>query len=302
MRRLTALALLLLLLTSGCAYAYANETAQRAVNMYDLYFRAADLTGLPGGDALLPETVVLSEEELRTPESAARALMERLLNGPSEEGLRNPIPSGTVLLSVQVDAARAVVDLSSAYRALSGVSLSLADYAITLTLTQIQEISTVSVTVRGQELVYRDRQTFSAREVLRSSNEDVVGTVDAVLYFPDETGTLTPEERTLELYEGETQVGAVTKALSNGPESKSLRAVLPDGFQVRAVWQEEGSCYVNLPSAVLDVLITEDTEALTQALDSMRDSLLSLEQVQEVRFLVDGEFADAYHQIPLTEP
>lgn len=39
--------------------------------------------------------------------------------------------------------------------------------------------------------------------------------------------------------------------------------------------------------------------ALTLAIDALERSLLSLESVEEVRFLVDGEFADAYGPVPL---
>lgn len=38
---------------------------------------------------------------------------------------------------------------------------------------------------------------------------------------------------------------------------------------------------------------------LTLAIDALERSLLSLESVEEVRFLVDGEFADAYGPVPL---
>ena len=66
-------------------------------------------------------------------------------------------------------------------------------------------IAVVGITVRGQELAYRDTQTFTARDVLLSSNEDVIGTVPVTLYFLNEAGKLAPEERTLDLYEGDTQ-------------------------------------------------------------------------------------------------
>ena len=43
----------------------------------------------------------------------------------------------------------------------------------------------------------------------------------AQLYFLNEAGELVPEERTLSLYEGDTQVSAVIRALENGPEAVS---------------------------------------------------------------------------------
>ena len=188
MRKLVSLLLCAAALLSGCAR--GGESQQGTA--YSLYFLEADLESVPGGDALRAETVYL-EEDLGTT-ALAEALVERLLEGPSDATLENPIPAGTSLLSLELNGAYAKVDLSSNYRSLSGVALTLADYAITLTLTQLPQIAIVSITVRGQDLAYRDTQTFTARDVLLSSNEDVIGTVPATLYFLDEEGRLTPEE------------------------------------------------------------------------------------------------------------
>ena len=140
---------------------------------YDLYFREADLSAAPGGDALRAESCHLEAEEARAPWPLAERLMDALLAGPEDPTLVSVIPEETTLLSLELDGARAKVDLSSRYRTLSGVSLALADYAITLTLTQLPEVSAVSITVHGQQLSYRDRQIFAAGDVLFSSNEDV---------------------------------------------------------------------------------------------------------------------------------
>ena len=120
----------------------------------------------------------------------------------------------------------------------------------------------------------------------------MVGTVPAALYFLNGDGALTAEQRTLDLYEGDTQVSAVARALENGPESKELSAVFPAGFRVKSVWLEEDVCYVNLPSVLLEEFPDENT--LRQTLQSLGLSLCSLDVVDEVRFLVDGEFAPKY--------
>ena len=180
------------------------------------------------------------------------------------------------------------------------MALALADYAITLTLTQLPEISAVSVTVRGQPLAYRDRQIFTARDGLFSSNEDVIDTLNATLYFLDETGGLTPVEMTLDLYEGDTQAGAVVKALLEGTEEKDWLSAIPEGFQVTSVRLEESTCYVDLPTAALPGLPEEAD--LSLALRALADSLLSLRAVEEVRYLVDGEFASAYGGAAVLEP
>ena len=92
----------------------------------------------------------------------------------------------------------------------------------------------------------------------------------------------------------------MARALENGPESKKLSAVLPEGFRVRSVWLEEDVCYVNLSSSQLETLAPEAD--LQTAADSLARSLCSLDTVDEVRFLVDGEFGRWYGSVDISEP
>ena len=269
---------------------------QESESAYDLYFVEQDLGSAVGGDALRAEERTLDGGALST-EELAGALLTELLKGPVDPTLESPFPKGTGVNLVERKGTEIHVDLSRAYSTLSGVELSLADYAITMTMTQLPDVARVRITVAGSDLDYRSRQVFLARDILFAPKEDVVGTVAVQLYFLSESGELTPEDRTLSLYEGDTQVSAVLRALENGPEGKELQPVLPEGFKVRKAWLEEGTCYVSLSSALLEG--QPDPAALTQAIDSLQASLLSLEAVDEVCFLVDGEFAAAYGPVKL---
>jgi len=286
------------LLVSGCAQLTAGQQPEETT--YGLYFREADLSASASGDALRAEQITLSDVDETDSQAMAEALMLKLMEGPADATLKGTIPTGTQLLSVKVDKGIAVVDLSAAYGALSGVNLTLADYAITLTLTQLPEVLSVRITVRGQDLAYRNKQIFAARDVLLSPKGDVVTTVPVVLYFQDAEGVLLGERRTLDLYEGDTQVSAVVRALESGPELDGLLSVMPEGFRVRSVWLEEKTCYVNLSSAQLKNM--ERLTGLPNALSSLQFSLCSLENVEEVRFLVDGEFARSYGAVKIEEP
>ena len=298
MKRLILLLLCLVLAVAlGCRTVGDSSVGSDA---YDLYFREADLEAVSGGDALRAEKVVLPAEVQGDVTKTAEALVKRLLAGPVDETLRSPFPVGTIMMSLEVDGGRALVDMSSSYGNLSGVALTLADYAITLTLTQLPEISVVNVTVRGKNISYRSTQDFTEKDVLFSTTEDVVSTLPVTLYFPDESGSLAPEEAVLELYEGDTQVGAVIKALENGPAGKHLRPVFPEGFQVKAAWLEDDICYVNLSSAALADL--PEGSSLQTAAVAMVRSLNSLEQVGEVRFMMDGEFVQNYGAMPVKNP
>lgn len=298
-KRWIAMLLLAALLTAvggaiGTVGVRQQETEERGT--YALYFVERDLRNVDGGDALRAEERMLDDRGLST-EEVASLLVSELLKEPMDQTLESPIPKGTTLNRVERKGTELLVDLSAAYSGLSGVSLSLADYAITLSLTQLPDVARVRITVLGSELDYRSRQVFLSRDVLLAPKEDVVGTVEALLYFPNDEGTLIPESRILSLYEGDTQVGAVVRAIENGPESKELKAVLPEGFKVRKLWVEEGTCYVSLSSALLEG--EPDAETLSQAIDSLRRSLLSLDTVETVRFLVDGEAARRFGPVAL---
>ena len=296
MKRMLSILLCGILLLSGCvAVTMTEEAADRA---YKLYFLVDDLDLVAGNGALQTEVVYLpAQPDLQ---QEAQALMQELLKGPLGEGLVNAIPLGTRLEKLHIRGNQAVVDLSDTYSSLSGVALTLADYAITLTLTQIPEIVSVRITVDGAGLTYREKQSFNSKEVLLVPQGDVVGTVEATLYFRDESDKLEGETRILEIYEGDTQVSAVVRALENGPEGKELRPVLPENFRLRSVWLEDDICYVNLSSAMLGSL--SDQVPLHVTIRALGCSLCSLEAVAEVRFLVDGEFAQSYGPVSIEEP
>ena len=283
MRAAFCLSLALLLLT-------ACQREEPPRTSYQLYFQEADLTFSAGDGAFRTESVYLYDEDTQTSRQLAEALITELLKGPDDETLKSPFPAGTSLLSLDLAGSRAKVDLSPAYESLSGVALTLADSSIAMTLSQVPDISSVQITVRGRELAYRDRQILNIREVLLSPEEDVVSTVEARLYFLDQEGNLVPEARTLDLYEGDTQVSAVAKALEGRPENRELFLSLPEGFRVQSVWLEEDVCYVNLSSASLEGLEDSVVQIAAQALEH---SLCSLEGVEAVRFLVDGEFSQS---------
>lgn len=291
--RKRALAALLCALTVFTACGCAMAAAQQAVaeeETYELYFQVRDLDAAGGGDAIAAEHCAIRRRDGRSTAELAAAMVELLLAGPTDETLKSPFPAGTSLLSVEVSGGQAVVDLSMAYSSLSGVALTMADYCITMTLTQLPGVRTVSVTVGGQELAYRGEQNFQAKDVLFASTEDIVGTVNVTLYFLNESGGLAAEPRTLDLYEGDTQAETLVRALLEGPAKDGLYQVLPEGFSVQAVWMEEDVCCVNLSSTMLDGL-PQNTN-LRPALRALAKSLLSLKTVEAVRFLRDSLPAD----------
>lgn len=78
-----------------------------------------------------------------------------------------------------------------------------------------------------------------------------------------------------------------------------MTSALPEGFTVLTTQLSDGVCYVNLSAAILPAL--PENADLQPALDALALSLTSLEAVQQVRYLVDGEPADDYGTVSIAQ-
>ena len=285
MKKLTLF--ILALLAALVAFASCAKSAQEDEESgYALYF-LSDLDASGGGDAIAASSVRFTPDETMSTEDCVRALMELLLAGPDEAALHSPIPEGTALRSLKVSGRRAEIDLSAQYARLSGIDLSLADYCITLTLSQLPNVNAVSITANGSELPYRKTQVLLSADTLLSSRESGLRPITVQLYFLDsETGELRAEQQTLALYEGQTRVNALLEALAQGPEDDSLLSLLPEDFSVVSSRIENGVCYLSIPA---NVSLPEDEGTRALLFGSLEKSILSLSGVDEVQILIEGE-------------
>ena len=96
-------------------------------------------------------------------------LLAALLGGVPRVGLTSPFPRGVSLLSWDWDEEEPGVlriTLSEQYGALTDISLTLADYCIVLTLSQLEEVEGVEIRSGGHSAGYRSHQTLRADEAL----------------------------------------------------------------------------------------------------------------------------------------
>ena len=217
-------------------------------------------------------------------------LLAALLAGPPDSsGLVPATPAGTRVLSWSLDNRVVNVELSAAYAELVGIDLTLADYCITLTLTQLPGVDGVRITANGGGQSYRDRQALYPEDVLFSGAEEVPVEVTAALYFRREGGnSLGYELRTFRLTEDKIPAKAVLTALIAGPEDAGLASLLPSQLTVRSAWVDEGVCTADLSAHLLE--IPEEERAL--ALESIVETLRSLDTVDQVQILIEGEPAE----------
>lgn len=285
-------AMVLLLLLGACGIRAAAEEEPSGASIYylDVSHEAK------GGDALkaVPRDLGLSPAApaAQRAEAAVRALLQ---NSP-EEGLQTPLP-GIELLSVTVLDQCAYVDLSTAFSLLDGVDLTLADYALTLTLTDLEGISAVSITVQGQPVGQQPKLIFYGRDVRLFANEDTFKTVEITLYFPNSDGVLTGERRSLHLYEGQTVAENLIVSLFEGPYDHELQKIIPDALSFYSVRVDNSICTLNLVADSLSSL-PEDPAEQELILRSIAKSLYSIKAIQEIRILADGEVLSLFGAVP----
>ena len=292
-RRMSLLASLLVLLTA-CSAPAGPEQGTEGVLVYYL---------LPEEEARGADRIGARWESLALPEGAddlteARAVVERLMAGPEDESMYSPLPEGVELLGLELRDRTAYVDFSGEIRDLSGVDLTLADYCLTLSLTALDSVRAVTVTAQGRPLGQQPKQVFYERDVLLSDMGDVLQTVEVSRYFLNADGALAAEKRMLSLYEGQTLAEALVAALLEGPESRELLRAVPEGFAINYVRVDSGVCYLSLPASSL-ALLPQDGQTQQMILWSLADSLYSIDSVEEIRLLADGEELKLFGSVPV---
>ena len=87
-------------------------------------------------------------------------------------------------------------------------------------------------------------------------------------------------------------------ALIAGPEDEGLLPLLPQDLIVRSAWVEGGTCTADLSGCLLDL----PPEQRELALKSIVDTLCSLDTVEQVQILIDGEPAGEFGGFDLSGP
>lgn len=294
------LALLILLLTplliTACAPASGGANGDHLV---PIYYLAPEGT-FHGSDAVQCSYEMLDLGENAPLADLAAAVTHRLLEGSGDKMLISPFPEDVQLVSLRLADTHALVDFTGSFALVDGISLTLADYCLTLSLTAIDGIESVSVTVNGRPLAQQPRQIFRERDAILSTKESDLRLVTVSLFFVNEDCTLVAEERVLELYEGDTQSEALVAALLTGPKNSDLTSIIPDGFHIASIRTEDGICRISIPSSALETL-PENIADQRLILHSLARSLYSLEYIREIRLQTDGEELQKFGVIPVSE-
>ena len=139
-------------------------------------------------------------------------------------------------------------------------------------------------------------------DVIFSGAEEEPVDVPVSLYFLRAgSAALEFEVRVFRLTEDETPARAVLEALIAGPQDEGLMALLPRDLTVRYAWVDDGVCCADLSDALLAALPDSRPEQ-ELVISSIVETLCSMDKVDQVQLLVEGEPLTAYGELELSGP
>lgn len=270
-------------LLSGCGH--KERTA------LTLYFPSTS------GTAVMEETRTLKETG-DTLELTLRALLE----GPKSGNLRRVIPEGVTLLGIKTLGTVAEINLSSPFDTGSPADRLLERYTVIYTACTVPGVQKVKLLRDGAALrSLHSGEILGALGMADISLSDPVGNAPQLLtlYFTDALGThLYPETRQISLSESETPEEAILHALLRGPDASQLYRTLHEDTTLISVETRSGIAFINFGKSFLEKNAGDNGKE-TIALYSIVNSLCALPHIQEVRFLIEGQTADAFGHFAL---
>lgn len=278
MKRVFSLILAALLLLTGCA-------GQGSASL-SIYY-PTELSPTEYGNAALDARLWAPEGEV-----TAELLFDQLSSPPEEDGLRPVIPSGTKLLSATQAGSCLTLDLSEHYGSLSDMELTLANFSILLTMTQLEQVSSVVILVEGQPLLGADAEPLTLQSALMTGELQDPMVVGFRLFFPNaDHSALSEDYQEAEVYGAETddRLRTLLQLLVSGPRDTREMSSPFVGLESYLRWQwVDGVCVLLLTDSWAQVLLSDEL-----ALQSLVDSLCACEGVEGVAFSWEGEGAEA---------
>ena len=237
---------------------------------------------------LMKETISVRHT---APEELPMYLLEQLLTPPAGTTLRSALPSGTRFNSVTVENGLCTVDVSEQFDsrrfyAMSAQCLSL--LSIVNTLTALEEIDRVEITVEGNLLIRYGALSIPGPLVMDERCvgpvRTALGEIEAVLYLVHGSeGLLVPIPARLRPGTSTTVPELVVKSLLSDPGTNGIRSCISPGTGLLSAKVDDGICTVDLSGEYLD-----QPENLDWANRVLVASLCSIEGVKGVRILVNG--------------
>lgn len=252
------------------------------------------------------ETKVITQEYIMQADlSDAGAQVEEILSAmatiPDKLEYKPPLGQGFTVLGFELQEGNLTLDMDEKYNELTTPQEVLTRAALVRTLTQVEGVQYVAITVTGQPLMdslgnplgMMNADTFVDNE---GSQINSMEQTRIKLYFTDESGTkLVAVNRTLVYNTNISMEKLVMEQLISGPTSmsKGVYPTLNPDTKVLGVTINDGTCYVNLDETFLTQLSNATAEVVIY---SIANSMAELSNVNKVQISVNGKTDILYRE------
>lgn len=269
-----------MLCMSGC-----SEEETKSGNIYQVYQISSSGTA-----------VVVHDHEMKATETLE--ILEELITCmstmPEKLQYKAPFTMGFQLLSMKQDGKVVWLDMSKEYNDLPVMTEVLVRAAIVRTLTQVEEIKYVGITVEGGPLYNSAGEAINlmGAELFIDNDGSEINTYELKrikLYFANDAGDKMIAAYREKRYSTNISLERfVVEELIKGPSGKiaGLYPTINPQTEIINVLTKDGICYVNLSQEFLTVVNNVSTGI---SVYSIVNSLVELSNVNKVQILVNGE-------------
>lgn len=258
----------------------------------------------PSGEYARPVYFVSNSEmkvELHTREITADTqgeqldqLLSCLGTNPEKLDYKAPLAMGFDVLGVTLEGETLMLDVSDTYLDLPVTTEVLVRAALVRTLTQLEGVSFVGITVAGSQLydnLGRPVGWMNADQFIENDGNEIntYETARVKLYFASESGNELIGGYREKYYSTSMPLERfVVEELIAGPsdQAEGLYPSINPGTKVINVTTRDGICYVNLDENFMAVVNNVPTEI---SVYSIVDSLVELNNINRVQILINGE-------------
>lgn len=281
---------LLFILGSSLTLAACGSEKEPGENAYQVYYLSTSETKVEQH----PHEVTAD-----TPEGMLEELIGYLSTNPEKLEYKAPLGMGFQLLSAKEEEATLVLDVDAEYLELPMTTEVLVRAAIVRTLTQLEEVSYVSITVEGGQLydgVGRPVGRMNAEQFIDNDGNEI-NTYELAriqLYFASEDGANLIAANREKYYSTSMQLERfVVEELIAGPSGQveGLYPSVNPNTKIINVTTKDGICYVNMDENFLTVVNNVPTE---ESVYAIVNSLVELSNINKVQILVNGEVPSTF--------
>ncbi|MCI5568279.1 MAG: GerMN domain-containing protein [Lachnospiraceae bacterium] len=203
------------------------------------------------------------------------------------------IPDGISISSCTVEDDIIHIDLSGDYGSLSPSVKLLLTAGLTKTFEQINGIDGVNITIKKQPLLDTEGKELGILSddefVIHSGDEiNTYSRMQMTLYFPDGSGTIVPETRTVYYKSSVPTEQLVMQELIKGPYEAGHQSLFASNANFLNVNIQKKICYVNFDESISQALSGYDVNKALQAIVRSMSSVCGIDKVQ---FSVNGDTA-----------